>query len=129
MVRDYRPEGYDDDHAIVPHGMSVILNAPAVFRFTGQACPERHLRVAEALGVDVSNASADDAGAIVADRVIEMMRELGMPSGLAAVGYTRADIPDLVEGTLPQHRVTKISPRPASREDLESLFEDALEYW
>ena len=52
-----------------------------------------------------------------------------MPSGLAAVGYTAADAPALAEGTLPQHRVTKLSPRPADRGDLESLFRDALRYW
>lgn len=57
------------------------------------------------------------------------MRRTGLPSGLAAVGYTAADAPALAEGTLPQHRVTKLSPRPAERGDLEALFRDALAYW
>ena len=52
MVRDYVPPGYPDDHPIVPHGMSVILNAPAVFRWTASANPERHLEAARMLGAE-----------------------------------------------------------------------------
>ena len=129
MVRDYKPEGYNVDHAIVPHGTAVVLNAPAVFRFTAPACPWRHLEAAEALGVDISGADPADAGKIVADCIIAFMQELEMPNGLSAIGYTRGDIPALVEGTLPQHRVTKLSPKPAGPEELSKLFEDALVYW
>ena len=128
-VRDYRPPGYIVDHAMIPHGMSVILNAPAVFRFTAQADPQRHLRAAETLGADVARANPEDAGTILADRIITFMQRLNMPNGLAAVGYTREHIPALVEGTLPQHRVTKLSPRPADADALSALFEDALTYW
>ncbi|MGD8240515.1 MAG: hydroxyacid-oxoacid transhydrogenase [Armatimonadota bacterium] len=129
MVREYRPPGYPGDQPLIPHGMAVILNAPAVFRFTGEACPERHLQAAELLGADVSNAKPEDAGRILADAVTGLMERLGMPNGLTAVGYTRDDIPALVEGTVPQHRVTKLSPRPVGEEELAALFEDAMEVW
>lgn len=132
MVRDYKPEGYEPAHvqpAIVPHGTSVILNAPAVFRFTASACPERHLRAAEVLGADIDGARDEDAGEILASRIIEFMKRLNLPSGLAAVGYSKDDIPALVEGTLPQHRVTKISPRATEADDLARMFADALSYW
>ena len=129
MVRDYRPPGYAVDGPLVPHGMSVILNAPAVFRFTGQSCPERHLRAAELLGADTTAASPADAGKILADAVLGFMRRLGIPNGLSAVGYTPADVPALVEGTLPQHRVTKLSPRPAGPEELAALFEESMVLW
>lgn len=128
-VRDYRPDGYNVAHPIIPHGIAVVLNAPAVFRFTASGCPERHLTAAEALGADVSNAKPADAGNILADCIIAFMRTLNIPNGLSAVGYTREDIPALVEGTLPQHRVTKLSPRPADREQLHNIFEDAMRYW
>ena len=114
------------DHPMVPHGVSVILNAPAVFRFTAQASPDRHLRAAQVLGADVSGARAADAGKILADRLVNIMRVLEIPAGLRAVGYERADIPMLVAGTLPQHRVTKLSPRPATADDLAAMFEESL---
>lgn len=128
-VRSYLAPGYPADHAMVPHGMSVILNAPAVFRFTASASPARHLQAAEALGVDISGVNEADAGRVLADRITWFMQRLGVPNGLKAVGYTSSDIPALVEGTLPQHRVTKLSPRPAGPDELARLFEDALTAW
>ncbi len=122
MVRDFKPDGYTVDGPLIPHGMSVILNAPAVFRFTAPSCPERHLRTAEVLGADVSGARPEDAGRILADQIIELMQRLRMPNGLSAVGYSHKDVPALVKGTLPQHRVTKLSPRPAGEEDLQRMF-------
>jgi hydroxyacid-oxoacid transhydrogenase len=129
LVREFRPAGYDVDHPMVPHGMSVILNAPAVFRFTAAACPERHLRAAEILGADVSHASRSDAGKVLADHLVGLMQAAGMPNGLSAIGYSSTDIPALVRGTLPQHRVTKLSPRPATEDDLARLFENAMKSW
>jgi len=128
-IRNYRASGYTVDHPLVPHGMSVILNAPAVFRFTAAANPERHLQAAVALGCDVSAACAADAGRVLSDRIVWFMERLKMPNGLRAIGYSTSDIPALVEGTLPQHRVTKLSPRPASADDLAALFEAAMTCW
>jgi hydroxyacid-oxoacid transhydrogenase len=129
LVKDYRCCGYPADRPLIPHGISVILNAPAVFRFTAAACPRRHLRAAEALGADISHAKEADAGKILSGQITEMMRRLKTPNGLCAVGYRNADIPALVEGTLPQHRVTKLSPRPAGPDELARLFEEAMRSW
>ena len=129
MVRSFRPNGYAVDHPMIPHGMSVILNAPAVFRFTASACPQRHLDAAAILGADISRAKLEDAGQILAEQIIGYMQKLKVPNGLRAVGYSNDDIPALVKGTIPQHRVTKLSPRSASEEDLARLFEDAMQYW
>ncbi len=128
-VKSYRAPGYHADHALVPHGFSVILNAPAVFRFTAPANPERHMAAAEALGVDVSRCNKSDAGRILSERITWFMQRLKTPNGLREIGYTPADIPKLVEGTLPQHRVTKLSPFPAGPEQLSALFNDAMVAW
>ena len=129
MVENYVPEGYAIDYPLVPHGFAVIVNSPAVFRFTAPTCPQRHLRAAEVLGADCSGAKDEDAGAILADCIVSLMRQLGAPNGLSALGYGSQHIPALVEGTLPQHRVTKLSPRAADAEELAGVFEDALSYW
>lgn len=128
-IKSYKAPGYDVSHPLVPHGISVILNAPAVFRFTAVASPERHLQAAGALGADVSRAHNQDAGKILADRITWFMRELNTPNGLRDLGYSSTDIPSLVEGTLPQHRVTKLSPRTAGVSELSALFEDAMAAW
>jgi hydroxyacid-oxoacid transhydrogenase len=128
-VKSWVADGYSTDHPLVPHGFSVILNAPAVFRFTASSNPERHLHAAAALGANVTGVKKDDAGKVLADRITWFMQQLKTPNGLKAIGYTSADIPALVEGTLPQHRVTKLSPRPASPEDLARLFDDAMTAW
>ena len=131
MVRDYIPKGLNTPHPIIPHGMSVVLNAPAVFRFTGQACPERHLKAVEIMGGDISQVKnpREEAGPLLADEIVKIMQDLDVPNGLSAIGFTEADIPALVQGTLPQHRVTKLSPRPADAQDLEALFKDAMKAW
>src|SRR6266545_2760392 len=100
-VRGYRAPGYTTDHPLVPHGVSVILNAPAVFRFTAPASPARLLEAAESLGADITGVRPDDAGKVLADRLTWYMQRLRTPNGLKAIGYTSADIPALVEGTLP----------------------------
>jgi hydroxyacid-oxoacid transhydrogenase len=129
MVRDYVPQGYTSDHAIIPHGMAVVLNAPAVFRFTASADPARHLYGAQLMGVDVSDAGPKDAGEVLASAITDLMRRSGVPNGLSAVGYGPADVPELAAGTMPQHRVTKLCPRPFDQEELEQLFLDAMTCW
>ena len=129
MARDYRAPDYPEGHPFVPHGISVALPAGAVFEFTGVACPERHLEAARLLGADVSGVAPRDAGKALGDTLVELMRKLGLPNGLSGVGYTSDDIPELVDGTLPQHRVTNLSPRPAGAEELALLFEKSMTLW
>ena len=129
LVRDYKAEGWPSNHPMVPHGISVIVNAPAVFRFTGPACPERHLQAAEAMGADTKGAPLDKAGDILADRIIAMMKETGIPNGVGGVGYGEEDLPQLVEKAHAQQRLLVNSPKPIGKAELNALFRDAMRYW
>ena len=129
LVRDFCPEGYPQGAPIVPHGMSVIVNAPSVFRFTAPACPERHLEGAEWLGADIRDAGEDDAAEVLSGQIVSLMKATEIPNGLAGVGYGAEDIPALTEGAYPQRRLFENAPRDISREALSGLFQDAMAYW
>lgn len=129
LVREFRTPDYFHEAPFISHGMSVILNAPSVYRYTAQACPERHLDGARALGADARGAAPEDAGEVLAGTLIKFMRAARFPSGLAAVGFSEADVPSLVAGTVPQQRVIGNAPRQVTREDLQRLFTGAMTYW
>jgi hydroxyacid-oxoacid transhydrogenase len=121
-VRDYRPEGYPG--VLVPHGMAVALTAPEAFRFTYDADPDRHVRAARILDPDV--APGPDALPTV---LTTLMRDIGLPNGLAAVGYGDADVDDLVAGAMQQQRLLATAPKSPTDEDLAEIVRRSMEHW
>ena len=110
------------------HGLSFTSdNHPA--KNSASANPDLHLLAASLMGVDVRGVSIDQAGQILAQAIIDLMKTTGIPNGLSAVGYQPVDIPKLVNATLPQHRVTKLSPIPVDSKVLTHLFEDSMVCW
>jgi alcohol dehydrogenase class IV len=126
LARSFRAKGYPGEGPLVPHGMSVALSAPAVFRYTAVASPERHLECAALLGADVRGAAPDDAGRILGDRLASILRAVGMPAGLAGVGYGDGDVDALVERAHAQQRLLVNAPREMTREVLADLFRASL---
>ena len=127
QVRDFHPDGYPGEEPMVPHGMAVSLTAPAAFRFTFAAAPDRHLRVARLLAPDFEwpGDFADHLPAVL----IDLMRQIGIPDGIGAVGYAESDVDSLVEGTLKQQRLLATAPREASAEDLSGILRDSVSLW
>src|SRR5882762_2172866 len=129
LVRDYVPSGYRTRHPLVPHGMSVILTAPAAFRFTYTSAPERHLRAAELLGWPVADLNEAERREALPQALLSLMRDIGIPNGLAAIGYTERDLPALIEGTLRQPRLLSGAPRHVGAAELDLILRDAMQYW
>ena len=129
LVRDFVPSGYRTRHALVPHGMSVILTAPATFRFTYPASPERHLRAAELMGVPVRELSDADRREALPRALASLMRDVGIPNGVRGVGYAERDIPALIDGTLKQPRLLAGAPCPIGERELTVILHDAMEIW
>jgi hydroxyacid-oxoacid transhydrogenase len=129
LARDWHVAGYPDGKTLVPHGMSVVLNNPSVWRHTARAHPGRHLACAQSLGAQTRGAAAGDAGEVLAGRVIDLMKATDMPNGLAALGFGDADIDALATGAEPQYRVIKNAPIDVGRDELRSMFRAALRYW
>jgi hydroxyacid-oxoacid transhydrogenase len=129
QVRDFHPDGYPGSEPMVPHGMSVILNAPSAFRVTAPTDPQRHIEAAQHLGADVSGAGPEDAGAVLADDLVRIMRAVGMPNGLSAVGYAETDRTTLADGAWPQQRLLKNAPLETDKSLLANIFADSMSYW
>ncbi len=129
LVRDYIPAGYRTRHPLVPHGMSVILTAPAAFRFTYATAPERHLRAAELIGASVTNLGEAERREALPRALITLMRDIGIPNGLTAIGYGERDVPALIEGTLRQPRLLAGAPRAVGAAELDWILRDAMRYW
>ncbi len=122
----YQPPGYPDEHPFVPHGHSVIVTAPAAFRFTYDAMPERHHRVAELL----AGAPLDDPGPdSLPDVLRALMRDVGAPRGVAELGYGEDDVPALVEGALKQQRLLAVAPKEVSERDLQHIIAASMTNW
>ena len=122
----YQPPGYPDDHPFVPHGQSVIVTAPAAFRFTYEAMPERHHHVAELL----AGHPLDDPGPdTLPDVLRELMRDVAAPRGVAELGYSEDDVPALVEGAMKQQRLLVIAPREVSEIDLTHVLNASMTNW
>lgn len=126
LVREYRAEGWPPDKPLVPHGFAVIVNSPAVFRFMGPTCPDRHAEAARAFGIDVGEAPPGD---VLAQVTIELMRAVGAPNGLEDLGYSVDDLEALTEKSWKQRRVVDNAARQISRDEMKEIFAGAFSYW
>ncbi len=127
MVTGYTPAGYPSDEPMVPHGQAVSLTAPEAFRFTFSSAPERHRRAAELLagGRPLAGDPADQLpGALV-----ELMREIGIPNGIGAVGFSESDVPELVPGTMKQQRLLATAPRDVGEDEIAEILTKSVRNW
>jgi alcohol dehydrogenase class IV len=129
LVRDYRCPGYPPEEPLVPHGISVVVNAPGVFRATAAAAPARHLEAARALGADTRGASEADAAELLTSWLVRLMRDCGLPSGTAELGYTPEDLPALAKGAMLQRRLVDNAPVTVDDGAMRELFRAALANW
>ena len=107
----------------------MVLSAPAVFRFTACACPERHRRAAEILGATTDRVPDADIGKVLSDQLLTLMHTVDVPNGLSAVGFSTDDLPALVEGTLPQ-QIRHLASRSALKATIcIRLFEESMTLW
>jgi alcohol dehydrogenase class IV len=126
LKHEYRPPGYPDDHPFVPHGHSVIVTAPAAFRFTYDAMPERHHAVAELL---VGEPIDDPGPDTLPDVLRQLMKDVDAPRGVSEFGYTEDDIPELVDGAMKQQRLLAVAPKEVGEEDLRHVITASMTNW
>jgi hydroxyacid-oxoacid transhydrogenase len=129
QVRSFVPPDYPPDQPLIPHGLSVISTAPATFRWTFPTSPERHVRAAQLLGGDTSSLTDAQARSVLPETLLSLMRDIGIPNGLGALGFGDADVAGLVDGALKQQRLLVCCPRDVGAEELEPIVRASMQHW
>jgi alcohol dehydrogenase class IV len=128
-VRGFHPADYPTDEPMVPHGMAVALTAPEAFRWTFDAAPERHLAAARLLDPGHGPRWQSEPRDVLPGVLLDLMRDIGLPNGLYAVGYDERDVDGLVEGALAQQRLLATSPKAVTGEDLAGIISRSMSLW
>ena len=128
LATDFRPKGYDVTEPMVPHGMAVAMTAPAAFALTFDADPARHLAAADWLDPDGGHGTSDDRERLPSV-LRALMRDIGLPSGLAEIGYGEHDIDGLVDGAMKQQRLLATAPLEVGAEDVAQVIRDSMQHW
>jgi hydroxyacid-oxoacid transhydrogenase len=128
-VKEFVPAGYPVHEPMVPHGISVVVTAPAAFEYTYAASPDRHLRAAQLLGAEVQGVSVLNGRDLLPEALRTLMRDIGIPNGVSALGYTEGDVPDLVDGGMKQQRMHGGCPLPLNPPVLGDVLHRAMRYW
>lgn len=129
LMHDITTEGYPVASPFIPHGISVVVNAPAIFQFLAEGAPKRHLEAARFLGADAASATPDEAGEVVSKRIVQLMRQTGVPNGLSGVGFGVGDVKALAASSIRQTRAINNAPKVANQSDMESIYGNSISYW
>ena len=129
LMNNITTDGYDVASPFIPHGISVVVSAPAIFRYLADAEPRRHLQAAGFLGAENIDASDDEAGEVVAERIVSLMKATGVPNGISGVGFSVEDVQALAESSFRQKRAIANAPKVANLQDMVSIYTSALSYW
>jgi hydroxyacid-oxoacid transhydrogenase len=128
LMREITTKDYPVQSPFIPHGISVVVSAPAIFRYTAEGAPERHLEAASYLNTDLRGAENDDAGEVVAGKLIQLMKQTGMPNGLNDLGFGADDVKALAASSIRQGRAIANAPRETNLQDIENIYTAALSY-
>ncbi len=129
LMRDITTSDYPVQSPFIPHGISVIVSAPSIFKYAAEGAPERHLEAASYLNANVGDAGLDDAGDVVAGRIIDLMKNTGMPNGLTDLGFRAEDVKPLAASSIRQGRAIANAPRETNLQDIENIYASALSYY
>ena len=128
-MNDITTKDYAMTSPFVPHGISVIVNAPSIFKYTAEATPDRHLEGAAFLGAELKGAASEDAGEVLSERLIQLMKDTKMPNGLTDIGFSDKDIKPMAQSSFRQQRAINNAPRESNLVDLENMYKSAMSYW
>lgn len=109
----------------VPHGVANALLLPTVMEFNMPACMDKYPRIAEAMGVDITGMTPEEASQAAVEAVCQLALNVGIPQHLSELGITAADIPALAEQAIADV-CTPGNPREVTLEEIKALYTKVL---
>ncbi len=109
----------------VPHGVANALLLPTIMEFNMPCCLDKYPRIAEAMGVDISGMTTEEAAQAACDAVRALAVEVGIPQHMSELGIKESDIAALSEQAL-SDVCTPGNPRDVSLEEIVALYKSVL---
>lgn len=113
----------------IPHGLANAVLLPYVMAYNLIGAPERFSTLAEMFGVDVSGMTTREAAEAAVEAVWRLNDDVGIPKNLQELGIPREDIPEMAKIALTVARPVANNPRRPSREEVEAIYEEAMNGW
>ncbi|HAS8516953.1 TPA: L-threonine dehydrogenase [Vibrio vulnificus] len=109
----------------LPHGVCNAILLPHVQRYNAQVCPERLRDVAKAMGVNVEGMSAEQSADAAIEAIVQLAKDVGIPTGIRELGAKLEDIPTLADNAL-KDACGFTNPKQATHEEISAIFEAAM---
>ena len=109
----------------IPHGVANALLLPTIMEWNMPACLDKYPAIAEAMGVDISGMTKEEAAQAACDAVKALSIKVGIPQHLADINITEKDIPALSEQAIADV-CTPGNPRDVTIEEIVELYKKVL---
>ena len=109
----------------IAHGVANAILLPSVMEFNLPACAAKYAKVAEAMGVDTTGMTVEEAARAACDAVKALSKRVGIPEHLSELGVGEKDIEELTAQALADV-CTPGNPRPATAEEVAAIYRALL---
>lgn len=109
----------------IPHGVANALLLPTIMEWNMPACLDKYPAIAEAMGVDISGMTREEAAQAACDAVKALSIKVGIPQRLSEIGVSEKDIPALA-GQAIADVCTPGNPRDVTIDDITELYTKVL---
>ncbi|USD67739.1 L-threonine dehydrogenase [Vibrio sp. SCSIO 43136] len=109
----------------LPHGVCNAILLPHVQRYNAQVSADRLRDVAKAMGVNVEGLTAEQGADAAIAAIVELAKDVGIPTGIAELGAKSEDIPTLADNAL-KDACGFTNPKQATHEEISAIFEAAM---
>ncbi len=124
----YKAElGYPVPLDCIPHGVSLAIALPYAVKFNALANMPKFVKIAEAMGENVSGMNQREAALKSAEACMKLVEDLGLPTSLKEIGVPREAVKEIAQTLLGFEAYLNRNPRTVTLENSISLFQDMWE--